>query len=157
MTSQVTREDLSSELYLAGVRDPRKLERALRAIEAHVQSRLRNAVVRPPVKEELPPSRPGPELKKKDSHKAEYLCRNCRGYFPLDFFPEAKRVNPSASVDCLACGGAAQEKLYKCTGSGMCNQPKPLGDFPERKRNDPSLKTPCSYCDSRRVTVRDAR
>lgn len=155
MTSQVTKDDLRQELYLAGVRDPRKLERALRTIEAYVYGRIRNAAeVTVEVKPE-PVTRPGP--KPKAAHKTLYKCRKCSEYYDLNGFPEAKRISPGAAVDCLLCGGVDHPKLYKCTGTGMCNKEKPLGEFPARKQEDTSLRTPCSWCDKRRVTVRDAR
>lgn len=101
MTSQVTREEVITALYLAGLKDPRKVARVMQVVESYVWARLQNA-------------RP---------------------------FPEAEE----------------KEKLYKCTGKGMCNKEKPLEEFPERKQLDPSLRVPCAYCDARRVSVRDAR
>lgn len=148
MTSQVSREDVESAAWKAGVKDPRQMTQLLRVIDLYAFALARQMHGEDA---ELPPIIYGTVDKRR-----KYLCRACDRRQTLDNFPASKQFDPSITADCLDCGGAEPPpKLYRCTGP--CHQAKPLEEFPERKRQDPLLRTPCAYCDNRRITVSDAR
>lgn len=92
--TQVDREQLEGELYLAGVRDPKKLRRVVTVIEAHIYARVSNILAREEAETHLPD--PG----------KRYKCSGegmCGQYKPLEEFPEDKRRNPRLARPCTWC------------------------------------------------------
>ena len=124
MTSAISEEDIRSAAYLAGIKDPARLNSFMRTVNlyAYALARKMSAL------EDVPPGK-------------LHLCRGCGSMKTADEFPESKRANIAKGVNCIKC---QDKRTYKCIGP--CGQYKPLREFPVRKQENPHVPSWCSYC-----------
>lgn len=123
MTSATSREDLKSELYSAGIRTPRALQRVMRAIDSYTFGQGR---------------RSGPER--------THLCPQCKGEKPEGEFPGEIRSNPSGDYWCTTCIGqsySGKKPRWKCPA---CEKELSRDSFPPEKWRNPRIRAKCLNC-----------
>ena len=131
MTSVISRADVESACWLAGVKDPVKMDRLLRVVDlyAFAIARKMNGIMEA---EDL------------------YLCHGCNELRDIADFPKAKQDDPSIDMSCRKC---QDKRKYTCTA---CKVPKPLYEFPESKQNNPRERSACLICEPQVITRKDA-
>ena len=142
MTSALSKEDLRSALYSAGVKNPRKLDEMMRLIRVFALQEARKAV---PLEDAAPVAElvllPG----ECDMERDVSCCLSCEKVKDWKCFhidqgnPPSKRRKRCKS--CLRESKPAQS--YKCRGCGM---PRKLHEFPPGKAENTSAPMHCNEC-----------
>lgn len=96
MSSGVSREDVEQQIWLAGVRDLRTVNRLMRVIDAYVYHAARSVAA-----SEI--ARSQPEITT-TTRKRTYKCIGiCQQFKVLEDFPERKQRNPKLPSVCSWC------------------------------------------------------
>lgn len=96
MSSSVGREEVEQQIWQAGIRDLRTVNRLMRVIDAYVYHTARNLAT-----DMIARAQPEVII---STRKRTYKCiGDCRQAKLLEEFPEKKRLNPSIPSPCSYC------------------------------------------------------
>ncbi len=96
MSSGISRDDLESQIWMAGIRDRAVVNRLMRVIDAYVCHAARDMAA-----SQLSQAMPEVTI---ETRKRTYRCTgDCRQYKVLEEFPEKKQQNPKLPSACTYC------------------------------------------------------
>jgi hypothetical protein len=139
----MSKEDVKAQAYMAGVRDPVKLDAFMRVVDHYAFALARRLVVVP--ESQLDPFAhlmPG----ESDLKKRVTRCKECSEVLQWDCFTQDRESPTRHRNICRRCSVPTRRRRREFYLCRVCGESKPIIEFPVAKQEKSSLNMGCNAC-----------